>query len=193
MPNQIAKILKGCAWAVWILGLILGILMGTASNALKEMMGMEPSFEFGTALAYWAVAFMGGIMMYFFGELLQKVDDLEFDSRKQKETLDRMDQNLQVIANLMTQYAEAKGENSMPSKQMEALEMGAKERRSEKAGTKNAVPMSKQPPKNTEENVKSVRKKDIMTGDKYLICPFCGTEQLAINHACIKCKTKFTE
>ena len=184
-PNQVANVLKGCAWVIWVLGFILGIIMGMAENAIKEMMDLEPSFEFGTALAYWVVAFMGGMMLYFFGELLQKVDDLEHCNQRQRECMEKMDKNLQALADLLAHNTESDGQvrkdGSIPPASIRE---------------KNKLSVEKipdNPEKKAEERVNSVPKKDIMTGENYLVCPFCGVEQPATNKTCVKCNAKFTE
>ncbi len=126
-------------------------------------------------------------MLYFFGELLQKVDDLEFCNQKQRAFIEKMNKNLQTIADILAQGAQENGvDNQDKDELIPPAAITKKMKLNVKQEKKDVAP-------EIEEKVNAVPKKDIVTGDHYLICPFCGVEQPVTNKTCVKCNAKFTE
>ena len=65
--NGVASLLKGLAFMVYLLGFILGIVMG------KDPYG---DFSFGMALAYWVVGLFSGTMLLGFSEVVRLLHEI---------------------------------------------------------------------------------------------------------------------
>ena len=70
--NIIAKIITVVAWVVFIGGFVLGIIVGSnTGNPLAAYAKYEPEFNFLSAIFCWAGAFISGILLLGFAEIIK--------------------------------------------------------------------------------------------------------------------------
>lgn len=65
--NKVAKVLTGIAYAIFIIGAILGFAMGYTKNIPEDTY----YFSFAVAVAWWGVSFIGGMLMLGFAEIIK--------------------------------------------------------------------------------------------------------------------------
>lgn len=65
--NKVAKVLTGIAYAIFIIGAILGFAMGYTKNIPEDTY----YFSFAVAVAWWCVSFIGGMFMLGFAEIIK--------------------------------------------------------------------------------------------------------------------------
>lgn len=75
--NKIANILTVIAVIIFVLGFILGIVFASDSGEYNHYYsGYSPDFSFATAIAYWAISFISGMMMLGFAEIIKLLHKL---------------------------------------------------------------------------------------------------------------------
>lgn len=71
--NKVAKVLTGIAYAIFIIGAILGFVMGYTKDILDDTY----SFSFAIAIAWWGVSFIGGMFMLGFAEIIKLLNAIK--------------------------------------------------------------------------------------------------------------------
>ena len=71
--NKVAKVLTGIAYAIFIIGAILGFAMGYTKNILEDIY----YFSFAVAVAWWGVSFIGGMFMLGFAEIIKLLNAIK--------------------------------------------------------------------------------------------------------------------
>ena len=71
--NKVAKVLTGIAYAIFIIGAILGFAMGYTKNILEDTY----YFSFAVAVAWWGVSFIGGMFMLGFAEIIKLLNAIK--------------------------------------------------------------------------------------------------------------------
>lgn len=71
--NKVAKVLTGIAYAIFIIGAILGFAMGYTKDILDDTY----SFSFAVAVAWWCVSFIGGMFMLGFAEIIKLLNAIK--------------------------------------------------------------------------------------------------------------------
>ena len=71
--NKVAKVLTGIAYAIFIIGAILGFAMGYTKDILDDTY----SFSFAVAVAWWCVSFIGGMLMLGFAEIIKLLNAIK--------------------------------------------------------------------------------------------------------------------
>lgn len=71
--NKVAKVLTGIAYAIFIIGAILGFAMGYTKNIPEDTY----YFSFAVAVAWWAVSFIGGMLMLGFAEIIKLLNAIK--------------------------------------------------------------------------------------------------------------------
>lgn len=71
--NKVAKVLTGIAYAIFIIGAILGFVMGYTKDILDDTY----SFSFAVAIAWWGVSFIGGMFMLGFAEIIKLLNAIK--------------------------------------------------------------------------------------------------------------------
>lgn len=71
--NKVAKVLTGIAYAIFIVGAILGFVMGYTKDILDDTY----SFSFAVAIAWWGVSFIGGMFMLGFAEIIKLLNAIK--------------------------------------------------------------------------------------------------------------------
>lgn len=71
--NKVAKVLTGIAYAIFIIGAILGFVMGYTKDILDDTY----SFSFAIAIAWWCVSFIGGMFMLGFAEIIKLLNAIK--------------------------------------------------------------------------------------------------------------------
>lgn len=71
--NKVAKVLTGIAYAIFIIGAILGFAMGYTKNILEDTY----YFSFAVAVAWWGVSFIGGMLMLGFAEIIKLLHSIK--------------------------------------------------------------------------------------------------------------------
>ena len=71
--NKVAKVLTGIAYAIFIIGAILGFAMGYTKDILDDTY----SFSFAVAVAWWCVSFIGGMLMLGFAEIIKLLHSIK--------------------------------------------------------------------------------------------------------------------
>lgn len=66
--NYVATALTVCAWIIFIAGFIAGIALGFVP---VEGYYSRVEFSFGTALMYWGVSFVSGVLLLGFSEIIK--------------------------------------------------------------------------------------------------------------------------
>lgn len=69
--NKVAKVLTGIAYAIFIIGAILGFAMGYTKNI------PEDTYYFSFAVAWWCVSFIGGMLMLGFAEIIKLLHSIK--------------------------------------------------------------------------------------------------------------------
>ena len=71
--NKVAKVLTGIAYAIFIIGAILGFAMGYTKNIPED----TDYFSFAVAVAWWCVSFIGGMFMLGFAEIIKLLNAIK--------------------------------------------------------------------------------------------------------------------
>lgn len=71
--NKVAKVLTGIAYAIFIIGAILGFAMGYTKNIPEDTY----YFSFAVAVAWWGVSFIGGMLMLGFAEIIKLLNAIK--------------------------------------------------------------------------------------------------------------------
>lgn len=71
--NKVAKVLTGIAYAIFIIGAILGFAMGYTKNIPEDTY----YFSFAVAVAWWCVSFIGGMFMLGFAEIIKLLNAIK--------------------------------------------------------------------------------------------------------------------
>lgn len=71
--NKVAKVLTGIAYAIFIIGAILGFAMGYTKNIPEDTY----YFSFAVAVAWWGVSFIGGMFMLGFAEIIKLLNAIK--------------------------------------------------------------------------------------------------------------------
>ena len=71
--NKIASVFTGIAYAIFIVGAILGFVMGYT----KDIVDDTYSFSFAIAIAWWGVSFIGGMFMLGFAEIIKLLHSIK--------------------------------------------------------------------------------------------------------------------
>lgn len=71
--NKVAKVLTGIAYAIFIVGAILGFAMGYTKNIPEDTY----YFSFAVAVAWWCVSFIGGMFMLGFAEIIKLLNAIK--------------------------------------------------------------------------------------------------------------------
>ena len=71
--NKIASVFTGISYAIFIVGAILGFVMGYT----KDIVDDTYSFSFAIAIAWWGVSFIGGMFMLGFAEIIKLLHSIK--------------------------------------------------------------------------------------------------------------------
>lgn len=68
--NTVATILTGIGYGIFVIGLLIGVLMG--SNAGYA------TFSFSVAVVYWGISFISGMLMIGIAEIIKLLNDIKY-------------------------------------------------------------------------------------------------------------------
>ncbi len=73
--NPVAIALIAIAWIVFVVGFILGIVLGTEEVVYRYR--TETEFSFAVAMVYWVVSLVSGIMILGFAEIIKLLESIK--------------------------------------------------------------------------------------------------------------------
>jgi len=177
--NTVARVFRVVAFVMWVGGFIVGINMGFSKIGILNT-DDAGSFNFLITVVMWFVFFVFGMLLYGFGEIIQKLSDINFNMmQKGDDTVRKMDQFFQALQ--VGQASEMVPREPQKPMKNEIL-------------TKTAVT-----PEVTEENAISdnqdriVKRSEAMIEDGYLLCPYCNKVQKVTRKDCFHCGAKFVD
>ena len=183
MRSSVAKIIKIIAIIIWVLGFIVGIVMGSAGSVAGY--SYSGSFSFWTMLLYW-IGVMG-VFYYAFGELVENVAELRGETA---ERLDRMTQTMERMVQLMGPSA------AMPSQPAPVAPQAA---------PAMPHPAPAEPERQTQPSAPYIpaaeasgevtyRRSELQHPyPDYITCPRCEAHQPANRNVCWKCGARFVD
>ena len=179
--NTVARVFHIVALIVWFAGFIVGINMGFSKTVASVGLYTDEaeSFNFLITIVIWFVFFVFGMLLYGFGEIIQKLSDVDLNLTKQNDSLiKKWDQLIQAIGDEQA----SKDVSLEPQKPMK------KEITSKPAVTSEV----------TEDHLVSddnrvVERSEAMVEDGYLLCPYCNKVQKATRKDCYHCGAKFID
>jgi|AGTN01.3.fsa_nt_gi hypothetical protein len=183
MNSTVAKIIKIIAVIIWVLGFILGIVNGIAVSGYSYL--RENSFNVWMMLLYWVMFFIIGIFYFAFGELLENVAGLRYETRA-------LLRDMKINDNFRTM-------NERMVRMTSLMESMAPPAASEPGGNISATaPHTAAPITNGfagSAPADAVYSKSQMQRPVYdqIVCPYCGAVQSANRSLCLHCNAKFVD
>ncbi len=211
MHSRVSRIIKIIAIVIWVLGFIVGIVMGSAGVSLYSY---GSDFNGWIMILYWIIFFIMGVFYYAFGELVENVAALRNETSQQ---LGQMSGVMAQMANLMqarlpaapaapaspsaqpaaprpAEYSRQAAELScpacggvIPSGEKACPWCGAAQPGMSSAPSAQSSGDNAQAPEGTVYHKSEIRHVNEFT----LVCPYCGREQRADRSVCFRCGAKF--
>lgn len=172
MASKVAGIVKGLAAAVWGVGALGGLVVGTVGFP-----SANGSVSVITMLAIWVSAFLSGVFYYAFGEILENVAEIRSNTARQLEISARQ---AEAISRLLAGAAPTRDEHA-PS-----------QARGREGGLAAAADTPISSPADPIITLTTADLRTTDSGATLLTCPSCGLEQPAARKRCWRCAAAFT-